>query len=662
MVSVFKIHKALALFLVGAALLAILFLRPWSHAKENPPLAWTVLQGDEKALGFERRWAGRPRLKVNLPANQVISMETQYITLDPQKKYRLHYHYRTKTRPLIWSGVTVEYFKPGHSLGAQSITFQDHQAEWEKKDYLLVFPETTTACKVRLRMQEAGEYWIDDMAINEISRDEAKRISFVGKMREIPVGKAAARPTISPEGKYSVRQVEGVWWLFDPAGKAFWNVSLWGGGPIGDYGELPLRRFIRDRYLHTGNSRAYENAIFDSLIAWGFNSIGAGIEIEPMNRALEMRKHDKAATLPYVDTIMLNLSLAGHHGFRLWAIAESLYGAGKVKVEDLVMMDRNAKPVMGSASLFPDVFSEKFRNAYDRYVKEWFDKRGRADLFAVCLDNELPWAELPRAIYSPACRREFASFARTKFNGRIDDYNRLYGTRFRDFAEIEINMPPDAGGVYHDLVYEFLRHYVREYFAFQLATVRKYRPAILTIGQRISCSNALDSFNQMKSIYEWGLDLFSVYDMIGLNMYPRGQDHFTPDQMKTLEYFHQKTGRPIIITEWCICCEESGVPTTVGWPLWSTVPTWEDRGNGYRNCLLQLASLPYVVGAHWFSSYNGYVWNNGVPYPAYNHGFYQDNFQPNPLFLKKAVEANRIVSQMERKAGFTINDIHYMKE
>ncbi|MEI8121637.1 MAG: hypothetical protein WCI20_06270, partial [bacterium] len=69
-----------------------------------------------------------------------------------------------------------------------------------------------------------------------------------------------------------------------------------------------------------------------------------------------------------------------------------------------------------------------------------------------------------------------------------------------------------------------------------------------------------------------------------------------------------------------------------------------------------------VVGAHWFSSYNGYVWNNGVPCPAYNHGFYQDNFEPNPLFLEKAVEANRIVAQMERNAGFTINDIHYLKE
>ncbi|MEI6563098.1 MAG: beta-galactosidase [bacterium] len=628
----------------------------------SDPSPWVVAQGDGKVLGFDKGKDGNRCLKIDLPPGRSIRLEIPTITVDPKKKYRFQYQYKTTAKRIVWSTIAVEYFNPGRSLGAQSMAFLDNQAEWKTKEYLLIIPEGTTTCKVRLKITETGDYWIDGVSISEISGKEASRLSLVGKMKAIPVRKARRLPEIAPEGKYSVRQVKDVWWLFDPEGKAFWNVSLWGGGPIGEDGELPLRKTIQSRYYMTGKTNEYYNTVFDNLTEWGFNSMGAGVEIGPMNRALQMRQLNKAATLPYVDTLVLSINLPGRDGHRLWEIAEGLYGVGRVKVEDLAMVDRNSKPVLGTAVPFPDVFSEKFRTAYDLYVKEWFEKRRAGDCFAVCLDNELPWAELPQAIYSPACRREFADFAKAKFKGRIDEYNKRYNTGLKTFEELDNTMPHRSGGVGDELIFEFLRRYIREYFAFQIATVRKYRPDCLIIGQRLPFAAAMDGFGRTKAIYDWCIDLFSVYDMIGLNVYPQGQDHFTRDQMRTVEYFHKKTGRPLVITEWCICCEQSGVPTTVGWPLWSTVPTWEDRGNGYRNCLIQLASLPYVVGAHWFSSYNGYTWIEGVRQPAYNHGFYQDDYTPNPVFLKKVVEANKMVTHMERKAGFSVDDIKYLRE
>ena len=630
--------------------------------KGSPSKSWILRQGDCEALGFDQGMDGKRCLKITLPAGRSITLETPYIALKSGRKYQFSCHYKTTASQIAWSGIAVEYFKPGRSFGVQSIAFLESQAEWKEKNYLLLAPEGTTSCKVRLRIMEPGIYWIDKVAITEVSVGEARRLSLVGKMEAISVRQAESLPRIPPGGKYSVRRVDGVWWLFDPMGKAFWNVSLWGGGPIGGGGELPLRRHIRTRYFETGRTNEYYNAVFDNLIAWGFNSMGSGMEIGPMNRALQLRRQNRAKTLPYVDTLVMSINLPRQDGCRLWEIAGRLYGPGNVKVEDLAMVDRYSRPVLGTAVPFPDVFSEKFRKAYDLYVKEWFQQRSREDCFAVCLDNELPWSELPQAIYSPACRREFARFSGEKYKGQIGEYNRIYGTQLKSFSEIERAMPPRADGVYRELVFEFLRHYVREYFAFQIATVRKYRPDILTIGQRIPSATSMDGFSRMKYVYDWCLDLFSVYDMVGLNMYPQGQDHFTRDQLKIIEYFHNRTGRPIVITEWCICCEESGVPTTVGWPFWSTVPTWEDRGNGYKNCLTQLASLPYVVGAHWFSSYNGYVWIDGVCEPGYNHGFYQDDFKPNQLFLQKAAEANRIVTHMERRADFTLDDIRYLKE
>jgi len=645
----------LAVLLLGAAVCA-------GGTPLSVPFEWGHTNGTASMLGTAPGQSGGRGLKITMPENRSLHLESRVIALDPRKSYRLLYHYRTGAVRVSWSAVSVEFLAPGRSLGFQSILFLDNQADWKKKEYLLLTPAPATACKIHLRVLDAGEYWVDGPSLAIVDGAEAARISLIGKMDPIPVRKVDALPRIPPEGRYSVRPLDGVWWLFDPQGQAFWNLSLWGGGPISDEGELPLRKYIKSTYLDRGRTAEYDNRVFDRLISWGFNSIGSGIEIGPMNRALQMRRQDKAPTLPYVDTIVMSLNLPGRGGFRLWEIAEVLYGVGQVKIEDLSMLDRNFKPVLGAGGAFPDVFSEKFRKAYDLYVREWFEERHADDLFAVCLDNEMPWADLPRVIYSPACRREFAKFAATRFEGRIDRYNARFQTRLANFQEIETHMPPDANGVYRELIYEFLRHYVKEYIAFQIATVRKYRPDILTIGQRLAGAIEMDGSARMASSYDWCADLFSAYDIIGLNVYPRGQDHFAADQLKFIEWFHRKTGRPIIITEWCVCCEESGVPTTLGWPLWSTVHSWSERGQGYRNCITQLACLPYVVGAHWFAAYNGYYWDKGVRHPGYNHGFYQDEFEPNPLFLKQVLEANKLVSHLERKADFSPDRIIYLKE
>lgn len=643
----------------GPAILAALLLGVAGCDSGTPvpiPVEWGNTNGAAGALSIVPGISSGGCLKINMPENRSLHLESRVIALDPRKSYRLLYHYKTGASVISWSSVSVEFLEPGRSLGSQSILFLDHQAEWKKKEYLLLTPALATACRIHLRVLDAGEYWVDGLSLALVDGEEAARISLIGKMNAIPVGRVDTLPRIPPEAKYSVRPLDGVWWLFDPQGHAFWNLSLWGGGPIGEDGDLPLRKYIKSTYLDKGRTAEYDNRVFDRLIAWGFNSIGSGIEIGPMNRALQMRRQNKASTLPYVDTIVLSLNLPGRGGFRLWEIAESLYGVGKVKTEDLSMVDRNSKPVLGAGGAFPDVFSEKFRKAYDRYVSEWFEERHAGDLFAVCLDNEMPWADLPRVIYSPACRREFAKFAATRFEGRIDRYNEWFQTRLANFQEIEDHMPPDARGAYRELIQEFLRHYVKEYIAFQIATVRKYRPDILTIGQRLAGAIEMDGSARMASSYDWCADLFSAYDILGLNLYPRGQDHFTTDQLKLIEWFHRKTGRPIIITEWCVCCEASGVPTTLGWPLWSTVQSWSERGRGYRNCITQLASLPYVVGAHWFSAYNGYYWVKGVRYPGYNHGFYQDEFEPNPVFLMEVMDVNKRVSHLERKADLSLFD------
>jgi hypothetical protein len=67
---------------------------------------------------------------------------------------------------------------------------------------------------------------------------------------------------------------------------------------------------------------------------------------------------------------------------------------------------------------------------------------------------------------------------------------------------------------------------------------------------------------------------------------------------------HKLTGKPILVTEFYFCANENSSGnknTSAGFP---TVQTQSERAKGFRTDLASIASLPYVVGAHWFQYYD----------------------------------------------------------
>ena len=82
-------------------------------------------------------------------------------------------------------------------------------------------------------------------------------------------------------------------------------------------------------------------------------------------------------------------------------------------------------------------------------------------------------------------------------------------------------------------------------------------------------------------------------DVISVNHYSQ----WTPD-ITRIRMWEQQSGRPVIITEFYVKGEDSGMPnnTGAGW----VVRTQNDRGLFYQNFILALLESKVCVGWHWF--------------------------------------------------------------
>ena len=67
-----------------------------------------------------------------------------------------------------------------------------------------------------------------------------------------------------------------------------------------------------------------------------------------------------------------------------------------------------------------------------------------------------------------------------------------------------------------------------------------------------------------------------------------------------LERLHELSDKPILVTEYYVAAHENRSGNKNTGNVFTTVATRRDRAAAVRNRLKLFASLPYVVGAHWF--------------------------------------------------------------
>lgn len=415
-------------------------------------------------------------------------------------------------------------------------------------------------------------------------------------------------------GFYRVEKTDSVWWIVDSMGQRTLsrgvNAVRYAGDHSPGVGYSPYGRAVERKY---GAREAWADAIVDRLKSWGFNTLGS------------------------------------------WSDPE-LYGAGLAYTHNL-----NVARSVPDVSVFPDVFSEAFRNAADRIAEEECAPR-RTDpaLLGYFLDNELHWGEswhserglLALHFAGPADsegRRAAIAFLRDTYasierlnsalgssvegwpqveaaadlrelnpkiesaqlaiqsaffghlvgsgaisrealvdgskrmaGGAIDALNEARGTNFASFEEAFAERPMTALAVtLRELERKFSALVAERYFRITTEAIRRSDPNHLILGVR---------FGGM--VFEPVARAMAPYvDVATMNQY-----RVTPSE--GLRQLSEWTGRPVIVTEFSFKALDAGVPsnTSASIPL----PTQSDRADAAERYIEKLATLPFIIGYHWF--------------------------------------------------------------
>ncbi len=340
-------------------------------------------------------------------------------------------------------------------------------------------------------------------------------------------------------GFFRTERIGDRWWIIDPDGYPF----IHRGVAVFSPGTSERQQMALSEKF--GNTRAWLVSQTEMLKSYGFNGTGAWSATDSMRQM----------SVPLVYTVIVN-PMGRYKATHIERYGGKYPEAGWQGYRyDLVM-----------------VFDPEF----DRYVEETIAPlekyRNDTYLLGYFTDNELPWK-------ADALDRHLTLLAKDE-PGYLAAREWLDKRKGRNAAVSEIT-PEDR--------LAFTAYYFETYIKKVTTALRKADPNHLYLGCR---------FNQDKNLQELSNpEIFKVagryMDIISVNHYRKWQ----PEQAQ-FDNWAEWSGRPILVTEWYVKGEDSGLPNRsgAGW----NVRTQEERGLFYENFTLELLKNKACVGWHWF--------------------------------------------------------------
>lgn len=354
---------------------------------------------------------------------------------------------------------------------------------------------------------------------------------------------------------FRVAQQEGVWWLIAPDGKRFFSLGV----------NVVDRGATRDRYRpdrpeyaafrHYPDEAAWARATLARLRAWGFNTIGGWGDIEALKTAGE-------SMLPYT--------------FGLW---------------------------LGSAAGVPwlDVFGGETARLFDEEARRSvLPRRDDPRLIGYFIDNELGWwgdtifwyhLQHPRTATHRVLLRLLRDHYRNDFARLRRDFDTGEARGFDDLERpTKLTLRP--GGQGRVVIEKFTALIARHYYRLAHDAIRRYDRNHLILGDRYiswyppAVARAIRPYT----------------DVVSTNYNADWTDG--ENARFYFETLHRLTGKPILVTEFYFCAMENRSGNKNSSSGFATVRTQRERAAGFRRNLTAFASLPYVVGAHWFQYYD----------------------------------------------------------
>jgi len=258
---------------------------------------------------------------------------------------------------------------------------------------------------------------------------------------------------------------------------------------------------------------------------------------------------------------------------------------------------------------YPQVFEPSFANYCDKRAQQFTNTVTDAWLLGYFSDNELP----------------FPSTLLTTFLG-LSAGNSSYEAAW---AWLRGRYGPGAtvGDVTTQDRYDFLGYVWGRYYEVVSQAIKRYDPNHLYLGTRF--------FSSDKDRPEIFRAIAPYVDVVSVNHYSQ----WTPD-ISRIQMWERESGRPVIITEWYVKGEDSGMPNNsgAGW----VVRTQRDRGLFYENFSLALLESKVCVGWHWFKYADNDPDNTGAD-PSNidsNKGIVSNRYEPYAELLGSAKRIN----------------------
>ena len=294
--------------------------------------------------------------------------------------------------------------------------------------------------------------------------------------------------------------------------------------------------------------------------------------------------------------------------------------------------------------LFSPVVEEKFYEVARRKIPPWKDS---SDLIGYFSDNELGW-------WSDVIFLHFLQHPELRFTHRVllgvlrqqygNDFSRLsedFETgEARNYADLErpshLRLRPGNHGM--NAVDRFLFEFAERYYSLAYQAIRRYDPDHLILGDRYpqwypaSVARACGKF----------------VDVVSSNL---GADWADGSNARFfLETLHRLTGKPVLVSEFYFCARENRSGNRNSGGKFMTVQTQRERAAAFRKGVLETASLPFVVGAHWFQYYDEPA-NGRADAEDYNMGLV--DIHDRPYEELTAVAASMDTAAIHRQAGAT---------
>ena len=394
---------------------------------------------------------------------------------------------------------------------------------------------------------------------------------------------ASAQDRTDAPGFFRTKQVDGRWWLVDPAGELFISKGVTTvsfhqdhirGTQISPYGETNTAKY--------GSIAAWRDAAAKRLLGWGFNTLGA-----------------------WSDEELCQVQLDGKHLVCAPTIDQ---GAAYVR----------RKMAQGEAwlhGIFPDVFDPEFQKiAYDIAAQKCAPNKDKPWILGWFTDNELRWGPDWRgkdelltmflALPVGAPGRIAAVELLKQRHGEVARFNQVWKTRFNTWDELL-----NAGAVQPPLVRQevylqnqeverqanekdpnraafvadcevFLGLLAERYFRITSEAIKAADPNHMVFGSRFA-------YVPPEPVVAASAKYLEV---VSFNCYAN-------DPLGVIKAY-SAFGKPLIIGEFSFRGKDSGLPNTRG--AGPVVETQQDRTNAFSRYVTLALGEPNLVGYHWF--------------------------------------------------------------